>query len=119
ALQYLNENPETKAVLSGGKGEGEQISEAEAMYGYLREHGIAGERLLLEDRSTNTKENLSFSLKLIDDPDASVGVVTNHYHVFRGVAIGKKCGCRKSTAFPHLIGPGDCSFTSQERFWPF
>ena len=54
ALRYLEENPETRAVLSGGQGQGEQISEAEAMYRYLTEHGIDGSRLILEDRSTNT-----------------------------------------------------------------
>ena len=65
ALRYLEENPETRAVLSGGQGQGEQISEAEAMYRYLTEHGIDGSRLILEDRSTNTKENLDFSLEKI------------------------------------------------------
>ena len=44
ALQYLEENPETKAVLSGGQGEGEDISEAQAMCNYLVEHGIDRER---------------------------------------------------------------------------
>ncbi len=51
ALRYLEENPETRAVLSGGQGQGEQISEAEAMYRYLTEHGIDGSRLILEDTS--------------------------------------------------------------------
>ncbi|HJB17330.1 MAG TPA: YdcF family protein [Candidatus Blautia excrementipullorum] len=94
ALQYLKENPRTIAVLSGGRGSGEQISEAQAMFHYLTAHGIPKERLILEDRSVNTKENLAFSLEKIGRMDVSVGVVTNHFHVFRGVAIGKKCGCR-------------------------
>ena len=62
ALQYLKENPRTIAVLSGGRGSGEQISEAQAMFHYLTAHGIPKERLILEDRSVNTKENLAFSL---------------------------------------------------------
>ena len=94
ALEYLEKNPKTRAVLSGGQGEGETISEAEAMCRYLEDHGISRERLILEDRSTNTKENLDFSLALIGDLNAPIGVVTNHFHVFRGVAIGKKCGCK-------------------------
>ena len=69
ALRYLEENPRTRAVLSGGQGQGEQISEAEAMYRYLTEH-------------------------------ASIGIVTNHFHVFRGVAIGRKCGCRRIYPIP-------------------
>ena len=100
ALRYLEENPRTRAVLSGGQGQGEQISEAEAMYRYLTEHGIDGSRLILEDRSTNTKENLDFSLEKIGTLDASIGIVTNHFHVFRGVAIGRKCGCRRIYPIP-------------------
>ena len=100
AFQYLKENPDTKAVLSGGQGEGERISEAEAMYRYLTDHGIEGKRLFLEERSTNTKENLDFSLEKIGDLNKSVGVVTNNFHVFRGVAIGKKCGCRDICGIP-------------------
>ncbi len=100
ALQYLKDNPRTRAVLSGGKGAGEQISEAEAMYRYITSRGIAGERLLLEDRSVNTAENLRFSLEKIGSKDVSIGVVTNHFHVFRGVAIGKKCGCTRIYPVP-------------------
>lgn len=100
ALEYLEKNPKTRAVLSGGQGEGETISEAEAMRRYLEDHGISRERLILEDRSTNTKENLDFSLALIGDLNAPIGVVTNHFHVFRGVAIGKKCGCKNIYPIP-------------------
>ena len=100
ALLYLEENPGTKAVLSGGRGDGERISEAEAMYRYLTEHGVSPERLIKEERSTNTKENLDFSLALIGDLNAPIGVVTNHFHVFRGVAIGKKCGCKNIYPIP-------------------
>ncbi len=99
ALQYLEENPETKAVLSGGQGEGEDISEAQAMCNYLVEHGIDRERLILEGRSTSTTENLKFSLEIIG-LDHSVGVVTNSFHVFRGTAIGKKCGCKEIYPIP-------------------
>lgn len=99
ALRYLEEHPSTKAVLSGGKGEGEEITEAMAMYRYLTEHGIEKGRLLLEERSTSTKENLAFSLELIGT-DVSVGVVTNHYHVLRGVLIGRKFGCKRIWPVP-------------------
>ena len=79
ALQYLKDNPRTRAVLSGGRGTGEQISEAEAMYRYLTSRGIAGERLLLEDQSVNTAENIRFSLEKIGSKDVSIGVVTNNF----------------------------------------
>ena len=99
ALEYLEENPDTKAVLSGGRGDGESITEAQAMCNYLVEHGIDRERLILEERSTSTTENLKFSLALIG-LDHSVGVVTNNFHVFRGTAIGRKCGCREIYPIP-------------------
>ena len=103
ALQYLEENPETKAVLSGGQGEGEDISEAQAMCNYLVEHGIDGERLILEGRSTSTTENLKFSLRSDRTADHSVGVVTNNFHVFRGTAIGRKCGCQRNLSHSFQI----------------
>ena len=99
ALQYMEENPETKAVLSGGKGDGESITEAQAMCNYLVEHGIDRERLILEEKSTSTTENLKFSLGMIG-LNHSVGIVTNNFHVFRGTAIGKKCGCREIYPIP-------------------
>lgn len=99
ALQYMEENPETKAVLSGGKGDGESITEAQAMCNYLVEHGIDRERLNLEEKSTSTTENLKFSLGMIG-LNHSVGIVTNNFHVFRGTAIGKKCGCREIYPIP-------------------
>ena len=75
ALLYLEENPGTRAVLSGGMGDGERISEAEAMYRYLTEHGIDGGRLIREERSTNTKENLDYSLELIGSTEPAIGEI--------------------------------------------
>ena len=100
ALLYLEENPGTKAVLSGGKGDGENISEAEAMYRYLTGHGIDGDRLIREEESTSTKENLEFSCRKIGTTDCSVGVVTNNFHVWRGAAIARKCGFREVAMVP-------------------
>lgn len=93
ALEYLREHPHTKAVLSGGRGTGEEITEAQAMADYLTANGITPGRLLLEDRSTNTRENIAYSLKLIGDVHCPIGVVTNHFHIFRGCAIARKAGC--------------------------
>ncbi len=88
AEKYLLANPETIAILSGGKGADEPISEAECMYNVLVSRGIDKDRLLLEDASTNTNENIRFSLELMED-DASFGVVTNNFHVFRAVKIAE------------------------------
>jgi len=100
AEKYLKENPKTKVVLSGGRGKGEEISEAEAMRRYLEKSGIDSKRIFLEDASTNTKENLQFSMEIIKNFETSIGIVTNDFHVFRGVAIGKKLGCRAIQGIP-------------------
>ena len=86
AIQHLKRNPGARALVSGGQGEGEDISEAEAMSRYLVEKGVAADRILLEDRSTSTWENLSFSKALIEgtggDP-SRVAVVSRAYHLYR------------------------------------
>ncbi len=97
AYQYLEENPTAQVILSGGQGEGEDISEARAMAEYLSEKGIATERMILEEESRNTHENLQYSREKMDTDDASVVLVTNSFHVFRSVGIAKKQGLKDVT----------------------
>lgn len=92
AYEYLVENPDTVVILSGGKGPGEDVTEAYAMSVYMKAKGLEESRIILEDRSTNTYENISYSRELMDSPDASVVLVTNYFHVFRGVGVAKKQG---------------------------
>lgn len=92
AYDYLQENPETIAILSGGKGDGEDISEAQAMAEYLEEKGLSKERMILESESVNTYENIKYSKQLMKSQDMSVIIVTNDFHVFRGVRIAEKQG---------------------------
>ncbi len=95
AARYLDANPETKAVLSGGQGAGEDITEAECMRRYLTAHGIAPERLLAEDRSTSTKENLLFS-KAVIEADGGIAdgvvIVSSGYHLFRATKMAEMLG---------------------------
>ena len=85
AYAFLTDHSDAKCVLSGGQGSNENISEAEAMYVWLTENGIDAERLYLEDRSTSTKENLSFSKDRIEawhlNPD--VVIITSGFHEYR------------------------------------
>lgn len=92
AIEYLNANPETKVIVSGGQGYNEPVSEAEGMKGYLVDAGIDPERILMEDASTNTTENLIFSGELLNKAEDSVVVVTNNFHMFRALAIARKQG---------------------------
>ena len=88
AGEYLAANPETRAVLSGGQGSDENISEAQCMYDYLVAAGVDPARLIPEDRSTDTSENLRFSRAFIPE-GASVGLVTNNFHIFRALALAR------------------------------
>lgn len=89
ASEYLKENPDTIAILSGGKGVDEGISEAQCMFNGLVERGIAPERLVLEDKSTDTAENLINSRALIGDDSKHTAIVTNNFHIFRTLCLAR------------------------------
>ena len=92
AVGYLNENPETMVIVTGGQGKGETITEAQAMAEYLVNHGIKKDRMIKEEKATNTNENIRYSKEIIGDMNAKVAIVTNGFHVFRSVGIAKKQG---------------------------
>jgi uncharacterized SAM-binding protein YcdF (DUF218 family) len=87
ALDYLDDHPGLTVVVSGGQGRDEPMSEAQAMYDYLVEHGVDGERILLEDQSHNTDQNLRNTVELLADAgydaDADIVVVSNGFHLTR------------------------------------
>lgn len=89
AYDYLTQNPQTIAILSGGQGLNEDISEAECMFRVLTERGIAPARLILEAESTSTYENMRYSLEHVE-PGSTIGIVTSNFHVFRAVKIAEK-----------------------------
>ena len=90
AVEYLKANPDTKVIVSGGKGANEPMAEAEGMYGYLVQAGIEEERILVEDKSRSTYENLVYSGGLLDKENDRVVIVTNNFHVFRALGIARK-----------------------------
>lgn len=95
SIQYLKENPETQVIVSGGQGAKELITEAQAMHQYLIVCGISKKRIIKEDRSRNTFENILYS-KTFLKPNASVGIVSNGFHIFRAVSVAKKLGLVKA-----------------------
>ena len=92
AKEYLEDNPATIAVLSGGQGSDEDISEAQCMYERLTAGGIDPARLIMEDQSTDTSENLVFSRALIPEDAENIGLVTNNFHIFRALATARGLG---------------------------
>lgn len=92
AYDYLVANEGTHCIVSGGQGANEPTSEADAMASYLIGRGIDPARIILEDQSLNTTQNIENSLRFIDPANDRVGIVTNNYHLFRGMAIARKHG---------------------------
>lgn len=101
AFEHLTKYPNSIAILSGGQGNDEDITEAECMQRILTSRGINKSRLILEEKSRSTEENLAFSKKIIEDKGISgkVTIVTSEYHLYRSMLIAKKYGI-KATGIP-------------------
>ena len=87
AYDYLTAHPDAIAVVSGGQGEDEPMTEAECIYRALIGRGIDPERVWIEDKATSTWENLQFSLDLIEEKTGlrpeTIGIISSEYHLFR------------------------------------
>ena len=117
AYEYAKVHPNTVFILSGGTSEGEEISEAQVMYDYLKKRGVPEYQMIKEEQSSSTYENLVYSKMIIDErernrrgwikdlmsrsgyltpPDEEVtirvGIVTSNFHVLRAKAIAKHVG---------------------------
>ncbi len=97
ALDYLDDHPDITVVVSGGQGNNEPTSEAARMADYLEEHGVDADQILLEDESSNTKENLIYSRELLEEQGVDVGeegvlVVSNGFHLTRSRMLAERFG---------------------------
>jgi len=92
AAAYLKKNKNTVVIASGGKGYGEDISEAESIKRELLKQGISETLVILEDKSTDTYENIKFSKKLIPTQAKLGVVVTNTFHMYRALSIAHDQG---------------------------
>ena len=96
ANDYLQKHPDTVAIVSGGQGKDEPMTEALCMFTHLTELGIEPSRILLEDKATSTWENLHFSLDLIEKEfgqrPTELAVLSSEYHLFRASLFTKACG---------------------------
>lgn len=87
ALDYLEDHPDIRIVVTGGKGDDEHISEAQGMYDYLTDHGVDGERIWMEDQSRNTWQNINNTVALMEregwDLTEDVLLVSSGFHLAR------------------------------------
>ncbi len=96
AAEYAAENPDTVFVLSGGKGADEPCTEAEAMRDYLLLRGISAEKLVLEEQSHSTVENIAYSRQTVErmaeGRSPRIGILTSNFHLYRARLIAEKQG---------------------------
>lgn len=93
AFEYHQKHPDTTIIVSGGRGNGENISEAKAMKDYLVNKGVDSNIIIEEDKSTNTNENIKYSKNITDSltsKDYDVVIVTNNFHCYRSKLLAKK-----------------------------
>ncbi len=106
ALESINDYGNTSyIVVSGGQGNDEKISEAEAMKNYLINHGIEEERIIMEDKSTSTNENFKFSKEKIEEhskkdiDELNIKIITTDFHSFRSSILAKNAGYKNITSY--------------------
>lgn len=94
AVRYLDTNPDARCIVSGGQGSNEQRSEASVMADYLIAQGIDSSRIYGEEHSTDTKENLQFSMAIIEEQKLSpeTVIISDGFHQFRARLIAQKLG---------------------------
>ena len=90
AITYLEQYPHVKVIVSGGQGKEEPVSEAERMYTYLLEAGIEEERIIQENASTSTFENLALSKELLPKGETGVTIISSDFHLTRAQYLAEK-----------------------------
>ncbi|WP_110954993.1 YdcF family protein [Anaerosinus massiliensis] len=94
SIDYLNKNPDTKIIASGGLGKEATLTEAEVMKRYFIAHGIDESRILKEEKSTTSDENLKYTKELLtglyDEDVPEMLIITSDYHMFRAKRIAEK-----------------------------
>ena len=92
-IKYLDNNPNTKVILSGGITKDNTISEASCMKDYLVKNGIDTNIITLEDKSTDTVENIENCLNYINQKD-KITLISSNYHVLRSKMICRLLGLK-------------------------
>ena len=110
AFEYLKANPNAKCIASGGKGSDENISEAECIKEYLVDMGIDENRILIENKSVNTNENISFSAEIIKKNGLRSAVVLARQTAKRSKRLGYECGAVSSKTPMRYVS----AFTTRE-----
>lgn len=113
AVAFLKENPKSSCIVSGGQGKNEDYTEAEIMEKYLVQQGIDPSRIYQEGNSSNTKQNLQYSLQVIQQNHLGeqIVIITNAFHRYRAQIFADQLGV---TAYSVS---GTCRFDLEFMFW--
>lgn len=100
AIDYLVQNPGTQVIVSGGQGTDEPTTEALGMKNYLIQQGnIEESRIIMEENSFSTFENLSFSKEFIEE-GSTIGIITSNFHSFRAMRIAEELNYDNVVSIP-------------------
>ena len=119
AYEYLQTNPDALVVVSGGMGDGEKITEAQAMKNYLVSLGADESRIIKEEESTSTYENFKLSKKILDKKlgeNYKTVIITNNFHVFRASQMARDAGLNFTHAGSDIFWLDIASNCSRETF---
>lgn len=111
AVDYLTDYPDAACIVTGGKGSGENLSEAQCMYNYLVTAGIVPDRLAMEDRSTSTIENLRNTIAILEAGNGvpeRITILSSEFHLYRAGQMARDLGLEvaltpASTEYPPLL----------------
>lgn len=126
AIDYHKKNPEALIVVSGGRGVGEDITEALAMERYLVSGGVDPAVIIKEESATSTSENFRFSKEILDGilgEDYEIVYITSNFHVYRSGKIAENEGYREyssigtSGSAVMILPNGLREFLATIKFW--
>lgn len=136
SLEYINAHENSKVIVSGGIIGSNVITEADAMYKYLKDKKVDARRIIKEDKSTSTFENIKFSKKILknnNDLDKKILIVTSDFHLPRALSISRNFklnteGLSSKTnkedlsryllrEFPRIIGDSIRSLPSLQKYF--
>ena len=96
ALEFNEIYPDVKIIVSGGQGEGEDITEASAMRNFLVSNGVDENLIIMENKSRNTYENFLFTKKLLKKQtgkdEFKITVISNNFHMYRAKYLANEVG---------------------------
>ena len=117
AATLMKDSSNRHLMLVGGSARAEEISEAGAGQAYLESTGVNASRLMREEKSQNTLENLRHARQLMSGLTTGVvAMISNSYHLARIHTIANSLGiahelCSSETRFsfslkslPRLLG---------------